>query len=110
VELWCEWIPPWALQKECFHVLFETLENNKYEGKEGINKLTSLFVERILGKPNAEKRNSHSSCRDGDSVLPAEEVLFWNLFLSFRMRGLPVSFLFSAGDLLQAFPLMGAEV
>lgn len=73
--LWCELLSPWTLRKELFTVLFE-------EG-----------VEHIISPSFRHPTLSPQHC-----------VLFWNALISFRLQGLPYSFLLCGRSITSAFP------
>lgn len=79
--LWCEFLSPWTLRKELFTVLFE-------EGVEHV--ISPSFRHPILS--------------------PQHCVLFWNALISFRLQGLPYSFLLCGRSITSAFPPLSSSV
>ena len=82
--LWCEFLSPWVLRKEVLSVLFN----------EGVDVLIA-------------RQQNPSSLRDNttanQSISSHNPVVFWNLIVSFRLRGLPYTFLLTQ-SLEEAFP------
>lgn len=73
--LWCEWLSPWTLRKELFNVIFA----------EGVE----ILLSADFWNPNISSQHA---------------VLFWNTVVSFRLFGLPYSFLLCGIKLTTAFP------
>lgn len=73
---WFELLSPWVLYKEVSNLIFE----------DGIH---AILLNDLRPSPK----------------LPQKAVIFWNLVVYFRLRGLPFSFLLTNGLISEAFPL-----
>ena len=76
--LWCEFLSPWVLRKEVFSVLF-------------VDGVEALLSDQAVNRDSSKQSFSHNA------------VIFWNMIIAFRLRGLPYSFLL-AQSLDVAFP------
>ena len=77
-EFWCELLSPWVLGKELLNILYQ----------DGIYSVLDCHF-----------------LRPGNSVSVQRMIVFWNMLISFRLRGLPYTFLLSNESVVQAFPL-----
>jgi hypothetical protein len=89
---WCELLSPWVLHKEIMNIIFE----------DGI---TSIILNDLLSSSSSSSKGgaggSHNST---GNKTHQRSVVFWNMIIYYRLRGLPFSFLLTNGTICEAFP------
>ncbi len=101
--LWCELLSPWVLRKELLNILYQ----------DGITSLLDC-VNYILADNTSSSNNSSNSTSTSAKINMAissqRTIVFWNMLIAFRLRGLPYTFLLSNKTIVESFPLTGCEL
>jgi hypothetical protein len=94
-SMWCELLNPWVLTKEIFNIMYDRDDDYEEEGHRNL---------QILSKSYMLPCSSSLIPTTKTQKILHRAVIFWNMVLAFRLKGLPYSFLFTNNSIIDSFP------